>query len=93
MVRPLLRKAICWNRARDVSKSWVVVSKMSAVGQKVTVVPVRVGRLCFSSGRDRDTELEVMGQRVAVAGTSTLRGEDNALTTEEPTPCRPPETL
>ena len=50
MVSPLLRNAICWNRLRRVSKSKSTVSKVSGLGQKVTVVPVSADSSPISSG-------------------------------------------
>ena len=50
MRRPLLRKAICWNRLRSVSKSYTVESKISPSAQKVMVVPVSSVSSPFSSG-------------------------------------------
>ena len=41
MRMPLLRNAICWKRARRISKENSVVSKISSSGQKVMTVPVR----------------------------------------------------
>ena len=38
------------------------------------------------------TKLE-MGEETTETGTSTARCSDSALTTEMPTPCRPPDTL
>ena len=92
-----MRKAISRNRLVIVSREYVVVSKMSALAQKVIVVPVS-SRGSSSSrlleGPVGLAEAEGLAPEVAAVlhldRTSWL---DSALTTETPTPCRPPETL
>ena len=49
--RPLLRNAICWNRARSVSKSYSVVSKIAGSAQNVCVRAGLVGRLALVQRR------------------------------------------
>ena len=74
-----------------------MVSKISSEAHQVTVVPVpspsSSGRTC-SSGAVGDAELEGLPPQVAaVLDLDDQHGVDRALTTETPTPCRPPDTL
>ncbi len=69
---------------------------MSCEAQKVIVVPVRspgsIGRTC-SRSPSGTPRLKVWRHRWPRFFTSTISVDDSALTTETPTPCRPPETL
>ena len=91
--RPLLRNAYCWNRARRVSKSYSVVSKIPGSAQNVCVVPVS------SDGSSRSTgatglppSVNSWRQEYPSRRTSDTMRVDSALTTDMPTPWRPPET-
>jgi hypothetical protein len=69
------------------------VSKIEASGQKVIVVPVSLLSSPRASGASgwppsRYDWRQTYPWRL----TSTSSRVDSALTTEEPTPCRPPET-
>ena len=76
-----------------VSSENVVVSKMSELGQNVTVVPVSSAASSFSSGPLGTPRLNVCRQWWPRLRTSTWSVLLSALTTETPTPCRPPDTL
>src|SRR5664280_1293470 len=94
--RPLLRNAITCNRSTTVCARNSISSKMEASGQKEMVVPVRprgagpvasslpVGLPPFSNSRTW-----CLSSR-SISSNSRL---DRALTTETPTPWRPPDTL
>src|SRR6185295_7819722 len=70
-------------------------SKYFGSGQKRTTVPVRdLGASpTFLSGPTRSPPLNVIAYSVASRQTFTSSLLDSALTTETPTPCRPPENL
>ncbi len=91
MVRPLLRNAISCSRRRTVSTLYSAVSKMPGSAQNVMVVPVRVvGAPLFSlPGTER---VYCWSQWKPSVSISTSSRVESALTTETPTPCRPPET-
>ena len=66
--------------------------KISGSGQNVTIVPVLVVGFPF---RSLPTALPRSNSIVQVnpsRATSTVSRRESALTTETPTPCRPPET-
>src|SRR6185503_20105381 len=70
-------------------------SKYLVSGQKRTTVPVRdLGAApTFFSGPVRSPCLKVIAYSVASRYTVTSSLLDSALTTDTPTPCRPPENL
>ena len=94
MRRPLLRKAICWKRVRSTSYSNSTDSvKISGSGQKVMSVPVASVGSPFSSfccGTPPSAKLWCQAKPFCL--TVTSKRVDSAFTTDEPTPCRPPET-
>ena len=68
--------------------------KVSVEGRKVTSVPRRPSRVADDrERRDRVAVAELHGVLLAVAPDAQRSQLDSALTTETPTPCRPPETL
>ncbi|CAM5720025.1 hypothetical protein STENM223S_11283 [Streptomyces tendae] len=69
-----------------------MVSKMSPSAQKVTEVPVSSVASCRASGAVGTPSLYSCVQRWPSVLTSTATLVERALTTETPTPCRPPET-
>jgi hypothetical protein len=94
--RPLLRNAIICRRSRIVRDTNSVPSKMVPSGQNVTVVPVRApGRVAddlqLALGLAAVGELHDVALAVAVDLDEDR--SDRALTTDTPTPWRPPETL
>ena len=92
-MRPLFRNAICWKRPRSVSKSKTVVSKISPFGQKVIVVPVSSLGPSRRSGAVGTPLSNSMENTEPFCRTSAISRVDSALTTDDPTPCRPPDTL
>ncbi len=91
--RPLLRKAYCWNRERSVSQSYWTESKILSSAQKVTVVPVASVSSIFRRGPVATPWSKDIRKAWPFWRTQTSRRVERALTTEEPTPWRPPETL
>ena len=70
-------------------------SNIVASGQKVTVVPVRprgASPTTFSFSATLPPSAKAIWWRLPSRSTSTTSFDDRALTTETPTPCRPPET-
>ena len=57
------------------------------------VVPVSLGRLALAQVALRRAALVLLRPRVAVAPDLDVSDSESALTTDTPTPCRPPETL
>ncbi len=94
--RPLLRKAITCRRSITVWARNSTSSKMVASGQKVTVVPVRPrGALPVTSSLPTGLPPSLNSRTwwspsLSISSSSRV---DRALTTETPTPWRPPETL
>jgi hypothetical protein len=76
-------------------KSKSSVSKMSASGRKVIVVPVgsRAQRRALHQRSLGRAARVLLRPDVAVAADLDDERSDSALTTDTPTPCRPPETL
>ena len=71
-------------------------SKMAGSGQKVTVVPVRprgAGPVTLSGPVGTPPSVNSIVWCLPSRSTSRTRRVDRALTTDTPTPCRPPETL
>src|SRR5690625_7004045 len=83
MVKPLLRKAICWNRERSVSKSKCVVSKISSLGQNVTVVPVWEADPTSRNCSTGSPTSKAMAHFAPSRQTSTSKRDDRALTRSE----------
>ena len=93
IVIPLLRKAISRSRRDRMSKSNSVTSKICLSGRKVIRVPrlrLRPIRLNSLLGTPRSYSWE---KYLPSWNTSQRSHSDRALTTDTPTPCRPPETL
>ena len=92
--RPLLRNAISRSRSMSVWARNSVSSKIVGSGQNVTVVP-----RFFDGATLLDLVLRLAALRVvlhplaAVAVDLEVEPLDSALTTDTPTPCRPPEIL
>ena len=70
-----------------------MVSKMSSLAQNRVVVPVSSVGSPFSRGPVGTPISKAWNQVKPSRLISTSTREDSALTTETPTPCRPPETL
>src|SRR6185437_2031870 len=92
MDSPRLRNAISCSRRDSVSKTHVVVSKTWSSGQNVIIVPVSSVRSPFLSGPAGSPTAQDCRQTCPSLRISTSSLVDSALTTETPTPCRPPET-
>ena len=88
-----MRKAISRKRLVIVSKLNSVVSKISSLGQNRVVVPVSSVASCLSSSPSGTPKAKAWVQRKPSRLMSTSTRRLSALTTETPTPCRPPETL
>ena len=88
-----MRNAISRSRVSSTSKSTSVVSKMSASGLNVTVVPRSVVASPRVSSVVGSPRAKLCVQTKPSWRTSTVSHSERALTTETPTPCRPPETL
>ena len=92
--RPRVRNAVSRRRCSSVAYSKSSVSKISASGRKVIVVPVSlVGSPLLELALRRAALVAPGVQTWPSRRTSTSSRSDSALTTETPTPCRPPETL
>ncbi len=99
--RPLFKKAMICMRSTTVWARNSVSSKMDPSGQKVTVVPVRGSPVLRSLGAGPVAVIFFLSlppfsnsasQCWPSRSTSSTSRVDRALTTETPTPCRPPET-
>ena len=66
---------------------------MSASGLNVTVVPRSVVGSPLTSSVVGSPRAKLCVQMNPSRRTSTVSHSESALTTETPTPCRPPETL
>jgi hypothetical protein len=76
-----------------VENSNSVASKISASGRKVMMVPVAVVGSPLVSSVCGTPRAYSWSQVKPSRRTSISSFSDSALTTETPTPCRPPETL
>ena len=91
--RPRVRNAVSRIRSASVAKSYSISRKISLSGMKVIVVPVielsapLVSSFC---GLPRTYSCVYSLPSVLISRWSR---SDSALTTETPTPCRPPDTL
>ena len=92
--RSRFRNAIIWNRSSRVWKRNETSSKTAGSGQKRTTVPVRAEGPASARAVSRSPPLaNDMRWTRPPRWTATSTRSDRALTTESPTPCRPPETL
>ena len=88
-----MRNAISRRRCASVSAENSSSSKISASGKNEIVVPVLLRVADDLHVALRHAARELLAVDLAVAPTSATSHSDSALTTETPTPCRPPETL
>ena len=92
-----MRKAISRIRVVIVSREYVVVSKMSSrgpEGDRGAGALAGLHRADLLESAVGHAEREGLAPQVAaVLHLDDRAGCDSALTTETPTPCRPPETL
>ncbi len=96
MVRPLLRNAVCWNRARIVSKSKSVVSKMFGVGPEGDRRPglLRVlERLVLRQRSDRHALLERHPEHVAHLAHLDVEATRQGVDHRRADPVQPPGDL
>ncbi len=94
MLTPELRKASSRRRCSSVAKSNSTMVKVLGDGKKVTSVP----RLPFESpttfsGATATPSANSMKCSLPSRQIVSLSQLDSALTTETPTPCKPPDTL
>ena len=90
---PLLRNASSLNLVARVLKSNLTSTKISSSGKKVTIVPV-FSSLPITLIPFKALPLEYFCVNTLPSLlTKMCNSLDNALTTDKPTPCRPPETL
>ena len=85
-----------WSRSTTVWARNSISSKMAGSGQNVTVVPVRprgAGPVTFNGPVRLPPSRNSISWWWPSRSTSSTSRVDRALTTELPTPCRPPETL
>ena len=99
--RPLFKNAMICMRSTIVCARNSVSSKTEASGQKVTVVPVRGSPVVRSFGAGPTAVIFFLSlppfsnsasQCLPSRSTSRMTRVERALTTEIPTPWRPPET-
>src|SRR5262245_18000719 len=93
MRTPRFRNASSRRRCASVSKLNSVVLKTSGSGVKRTDVPRRSVPSPTASGFTTSPRTNPIRWTCPSRQTSTSRCDDSALTTDTPTPCRPPETL
>ena len=94
MVTPELRNASSRRRCSSVAKSNSIMVKVFGEGKNVTSVPrlPPVSPTTFS-GATATPSRNSMKCSLPSRQIVSLSQLDSALTTETPTPCRPPETL
>ncbi len=92
MRRPGLSRQVSRSRVAIVSASSSVVSNTCASGQNRTTVPLRLARPTTVRAWVRLPREKAMAWRLPSRTTSTSVLADSALTTDTPTPCRPPDT-
>jgi len=90
---PPFRNASSRKRCARVSKLKAVVSKIWVSGLNVILVPRRLVVPVIFQFAGRIAALERQLMHLAVAPDLEVERLDNALTTDKPTPCSPPETL
>ena len=93
---PAFRKLSSRRRFSSVSKSYTVVSlNISGSGLNVTRVPVTLGSTVpmHFSGPSGSPRRKVCSYSRPSRRTLTVSHSEQALTTDAPTPCRPPATL
>ena len=88
-----MRNAVSRSRCSSVAKSKSSVSKTSASGRKVIVVPVSSVASPWAIGPVGAPRSKDCVQTNPSRRTSTSSRSDSALTTETPTPWSPPDTL
>ena len=91
---PEFRKASSRSRCSSVAKSNSVMVKVCGEGRKVTSVPrLPPASPTTASGATASPSRNSMKCSLPSRQIVSLSQVDSALTTETPTPCRPPETL
>ena len=90
---PPFRKASCRSRSASVRSENSSTVKISGSGLKWTVVPVPAAMPITASFWRVLPRTKDIWCRAPSRSTVTTSDSDSALTTDTPTPCRPPETL
>ena len=94
MVTPELRNASSRSRCSSVAKSNSVMVKVFFDGRNVTSVPrLSCAAPTTASGATASPSRNSMKCSLPSRQMVSLSQADSALTTETPTPCRPPDTL
>ncbi len=94
MVTPELRNASSRSRCSSVAKSNSVMVKVCFEGRNVTSVPrLSPASPVTASGATASPSRNSMACSLPSRQIVSLSQVDSALTTETPTPCRPPDTL